>query len=165
MSSVFEIPDRFDGQPLSPYSLPSEQSTTADKEPTVSPDQHPFIKEELPEEAPIASPIDIRRRVKDHVPAPRPPPPSFSDICLFAIAAAFQVNADGQFPFHYQEHHVQSPSPPTSSDAPGSGTASSPIRVDTPPAVGRYATLRFWPKKRSVAALFFPQKIVVLAYF
>ncbi|KAA1086988.1 hypothetical protein PGT21_018284 [Puccinia graminis f. sp. tritici] len=133
MSSVFEIPDRFDGQPLSPYSLPSEQSTTADKEPTVSPDQHPFIKEESPEEAPIASPIDIRRRVKDHVPAPRPPPPSFSDICLFAIAAAFQVNADGQFPFHYQEHHVQSPSPPTSSDAPGSRTASSPIRVDTPP--------------------------------
>ncbi|KAA1134937.1 hypothetical protein PGTUg99_007644 [Puccinia graminis f. sp. tritici] len=34
-----------------------------------------------------------------------------------------------------------------------------------PPAVGRYATLRFWPKKRSVAALFFYPKTVVLAVF
>ncbi|EFP79658.1 uncharacterized protein PGTG_05979 [Puccinia graminis f. sp. tritici CRL 75-36-700-3] len=78
-------------------------------------------------------PVDVRRRVEDHVHAPRPPPPSFSDIRLFAIAAAFQVNADGQFPFHYQEQHARSPSPPNSSDIPGSGTASSPIRVDTPP--------------------------------
>ncbi|KAA1114027.1 hypothetical protein PGTUg99_008209 [Puccinia graminis f. sp. tritici] len=30
------------------------------------------------------------------------------------------------------------------------------------PAVGRYATLRFWPKKRSVAALFLRQKFVVV---
>jgi hypothetical protein len=106
MSSVFEIPDRFDGQPLSPYSLPSDQSTTADEEPTASPDQHPFIKAESPEEPTVSSPIDTRRRVEDHVPAACPPPPSFSDIWLFAIAAAFQADSDGQFPFHYQERYT-----------------------------------------------------------
>ncbi|KAA1122195.1 hypothetical protein PGTUg99_033289 [Puccinia graminis f. sp. tritici] len=77
--------------------------------------------------------VDVRRRVEDHVHAPRPPPPSFSDIRLFAIAAAFQVNADGQFPFHYQEQYARSPSPPCSSNTPASGTGSSPIRINTPP--------------------------------
>ncbi|KAA1127654.1 hypothetical protein PGTUg99_003420 [Puccinia graminis f. sp. tritici] len=152
MSSFFEIPDRFDGQPLSPYSLHSEPSTAAEEEPMLSPDPETFVKAESPDEDAVASPTpasvansesscedglasstDIRRRVEDHVPTPRPPPPTFSDIRLFAIAAAFQVNAEGQFPFHYQERYARSPSPPTSSDAPGSGTASSPIRVDTPP--------------------------------
>ncbi|KAA1131025.1 hypothetical protein PGTUg99_026960 [Puccinia graminis f. sp. tritici] len=87
----------------------------------------------VPEAAESDEVIDPRRRVEDHVHAPRLPPPSFSDIRLFAIAAAFQVNANGQFPFHYQEQYARSPSPPCSSDTPGSGTASSPIRIDTPP--------------------------------
>jgi hypothetical protein len=137
MSSVFEIPDRFDGQPLSPYSLPSEQSTTANE--FTAPDENspgddPVVKTE-DTEAPYMpeSSFDTRRRVEDHIPAPRPPPPTFSDIRLFAIAAAFQADADGQFPFHYQEQYARSPSPPCNSEYSGSGSASSPIRVDTPP--------------------------------
>ncbi|KAA1134252.1 hypothetical protein PGTUg99_033861 [Puccinia graminis f. sp. tritici] len=119
----------------------SAVEAAAPEETAASSDPDPLIKSEEPD-LPAASvaelanpeePVDVRRRVEDHVHAPRPPPPSFSDIRLFAIAAAFQVNADGQFPFHYQEQYARSPSPPCSSDTPGSGTASSPIRIDTPP--------------------------------
>ncbi|KAA1128745.1 hypothetical protein PGTUg99_011158 [Puccinia graminis f. sp. tritici] len=133
MSSAFIIPERLVGQPLSPYSLHSEPSTAAEEESAPSPNPEAFVKAESPDDNAASSPIDVRRRAEDHVPAPRPPPPSFSDIRLFAIAAAFQVNSDGQFPFNSQERHARSPSPPRSSETPGSGTASSPIRVNTPP--------------------------------
>ncbi|EFP87342.1 uncharacterized protein PGTG_12926 [Puccinia graminis f. sp. tritici CRL 75-36-700-3] len=133
MSSYFEIPERLVGQPLSPYSLASDESTMPDEEVTAPLESDPAIKVEETESPAPDSPVDTRRRVEDHVPAPRPPPPSFSDIRLFAIAAAFQVNSDGQFPFNVQETYARSPSPPISSESLGSGTASSPIRVDTPP--------------------------------
>ncbi|EFP80460.1 uncharacterized protein PGTG_06416 [Puccinia graminis f. sp. tritici CRL 75-36-700-3] len=93
-------------------------------------DSHAASAAGLPEPE---EPVDVRRRVEDHVHAPRPPPPSFSDIRLFAIAAAFQADSNGLFPFHYQERYARSPSPPRSTDYTGSGSASSPIRVDTPP--------------------------------
>ncbi|KAA1072793.1 hypothetical protein PGTUg99_008366 [Puccinia graminis f. sp. tritici] len=69
MSSYFEIPDRFDGQPLSPYSLASDESTMPDEETTVPLEANPAIKVETPEETAPESPVDIRRRVEDHVPA------------------------------------------------------------------------------------------------
>ncbi|EFP77198.1 uncharacterized protein PGTG_03154 [Puccinia graminis f. sp. tritici CRL 75-36-700-3] len=139
MTTYFEIPDRFVGQPLSPYSLASDESTlpdevsAPDEDCSVPPGDDPVVKAEDTEVPMPGSPIDTRRRVEDHIPAPRPPPPSFSDIRLFAIAAAFQASSDGQFLFHYQERHARSPSPPRSSEYSGSGSASSPIRVDTPP--------------------------------
>ncbi|KAA1131545.1 hypothetical protein PGTUg99_029781 [Puccinia graminis f. sp. tritici] len=103
------------------------------EEATAPLESNPAIKVEDTKSPAPDSPVDTRRRVKDHVPAPRPRPPSFSDIRLFAIAAAFQVNSDGQFPFNFQESYARSPSPPICSESLGSGTASSPLRVDTPP--------------------------------
>ncbi|KAA1138346.1 hypothetical protein PGTUg99_032325 [Puccinia graminis f. sp. tritici] len=133
MSSYFEIPDRFDGQPLSPYSLASDEVAAPDENCSAPQSDDPVVKAEETEVPMPESQINTRRRVEDHIPAPRPPPPSFSDIRLFAIAAAFQVDADGQFPFHYQEQHARSPSPVRPSNYSGSGSASSPIRLDTPP--------------------------------
>ncbi|EFP84221.2 uncharacterized protein PGTG_10599 [Puccinia graminis f. sp. tritici CRL 75-36-700-3] len=67
MSSYFEIPERLVGQPLSPYSLASDDSTMPDEETTAPLESNPAIKVEEAESPAPDSPVDTRRRVEDHV--------------------------------------------------------------------------------------------------
>ncbi|OAV85464.1 hypothetical protein PTTG_30505, partial [Puccinia triticina 1-1 BBBD Race 1] len=127
MSSSFIVRETRAGEPLSPYSLASEESTNPPESDTSS------TKSESNSPAPETSePPSILNSPNIVSSSFAPPPaPSMGKIEMLAVSAALrQMDASSYIDDHLDT--LRSPSPETSSDHPGAGTPSSPIQVDTP---------------------------------
>ncbi|OAV85280.1 hypothetical protein PTTG_30644, partial [Puccinia triticina 1-1 BBBD Race 1] len=127
MSTSFIVCETRAGEPLSPYSLASEESTNPPESDTSS------TKSESNSPAPETSEPSLVLNSPNVVSSSfvPPPAPSMGKIEMLAVSAALrQMDASSYIDDHLDT--LRSPSPETSADHPGAGTPSSPIQVDTP---------------------------------